>query len=352
MGNFGAQSAHRASLARGAVLFFSLAAAGCATFAEDASSEAADEPVGEAAQAIQGGYSDDADHAVVGLAITDDGVHVSHTCSGALIAPNLVLTARHCIAHTSKFVSCGASVFGAPVEAAGVFVTFDENMWRDETQWTSVAQVITDPSDDSVCGNDIALLRLDHPVMGEAAPLAPRLTGLAEPGEAYSAIGYGASEEDGEDAGQRRRRDALAVMCVGDRCELQKQIEPSEWRGDHGICNGDSGGPAIDKRGQVIGVTSRGPTGCDHPIYGGLTRFRGWLRAEAIEAARAGSYGVPEWASVGESAQAESLALEGDRAFACAISAQGAGVEGRGAGLAGLVFLASLVARGRRHCRA
>jgi Trypsin len=355
VGNFGAPSARRAALARGVALMFSLATAGCAVAAEGASTEAADGPVGEAAQAIQGGYRDDADRAIVGLAVTDDGVHVAHTCSGALIAPNLVLTARHCIARTSKFVSCDSSVFGAEAPAARVFVTFDASMWRDDTQWTSVAQVITARGADGVCGNDVALLRLDYPVTEKAVPLAPRLDRLAEPGEVYSAVGYGASAQGSEDAGLRRRRDALAVLCVGDRCDEQKQIEPSEWRGDHGICNGDSGGPAIDARGQVIGVTSRGPTGCDRPIYGSIASFRRWIRAEGREAARSGRYGAPEWATVGEGTQAESLDLdldlEGDRSRACAVSATGPGARGRGVGLAGLVLLTSLLAAAWRRRR-
>ena len=69
-----------------------------------------------------------------------------------------------------------------------------------------------------------------------------------------------------------------------------------EWRGDHGVCNGDSGGPALDRQGFVIGVTSRGPAGCEAPIYGGLQGHAPWIRAVAQHAAQEASIAVPPWA--------------------------------------------------------
>ncbi len=68
-----------------------------------------------------------------------------------------------------------------------------------------------------------------------------------------------------------------------------------EWRGDHGICNGDSGGPAIDGDGFVIGVTSRGPMGCDNPIYGSLLGHADWIREAGHRAALDGAYAEPDW---------------------------------------------------------
>ncbi len=120
----------------------------------------------------------------------------------------------------------------------------------------------------------MALIVLAAPLDARlVAPIPPRLEASPRAEEDYSAVGYGATEGDGDDAGLRRRRDALRVLCVGGGCS-SGQVDEAEWRGDHGVCNGDSGGPAIDRRGFVIGVTSRGPSGCEQPIYGGLVGAR------------------------------------------------------------------------------
>src|SRR6185369_11073122 len=102
-----------------------VSAAGCAA--------APDSPdaIGEAQDAIQGGSVDAIDEGVVGVAITSEEGRVFATCSGTLIAPNLVLTAQHCVAPTSKFVSCSTSLFGPQVRDNQVLVTTAPSMWRD-----------------------------------------------------------------------------------------------------------------------------------------------------------------------------------------------------------------------------
>jgi hypothetical protein len=320
-------------------LLFFLALAGCAGAEETEGAE----NVGQSDQAIQGGYGDLADRAVVGLAITDGGGNIDHTCSGALIAPNLVLTAQHCIASTSKFVHCGQSVFGPPTPPHQVYVTLADSMWGADTEWIPVAQVLLAPGDDVVCGRDVALLLLSASMHKEATPLTPRLDSIAEPGEPYSAVGFGESAKDADDAGLRRRRDHLSIVCVGHDCGGSSQVEPPEWRGDHGICNGDSGGPAIDSTGRVIGITSRGPQGCDDPIYGGLTEFKGWLRDEAVRAARVGHYPAALWTrSSADDAERPEQDSEGS---ACALHA---GRPASGAPGAALLALAALALFRRR----
>src|SRR5262249_6333011 len=126
-----------------------------------------------------------------------------------------------------------------------------------------VREAIGVPGDDPhLCGQDVALLVLDEPVHAdEATPLIPRVDSAITKGDAYSAVGLGATDGAGPASGIRRRRDGLVVSCVGGGCTFTL-ARPAEWIGDHGVCAGDSGGPALDDAGRVIGVTSRGLAEC------------------------------------------------------------------------------------------
>src|SRR5215510_9563338 len=57
--------------------------------------------VDTARMAIVGGTTDSMNMGVVALAVSRPGLFVGH-CSGTLIAPNLVMTARHCVAPTTS----------------------------------------------------------------------------------------------------------------------------------------------------------------------------------------------------------------------------------------------------------
>ncbi|HEY1088794.1 MAG TPA: trypsin-like serine protease, partial [Archangium sp.] len=65
-------------------------------------------------QEIQGGTVDTTSTNVVGIIFnTSQGAGI---CSGSLIAPNLVLTARHCVGPTNT-TQCSTNGFGAPYAA-------------------------------------------------------------------------------------------------------------------------------------------------------------------------------------------------------------------------------------------
>ncbi|AUX47254.1 peptidase [Sorangium cellulosum] len=269
---------------------------GCAASAEEPGLHGED--AAEAALEIKGGYPDSGDRAVTGLLVTDEGGRVSRTCSSALIAPDLVLTAQHCVAEAPKLIACKTATFGQPVEPAQVYATLGSALWATDAPWIAARAVLSPPDGNAVCGRDVALVVLSSPVRGsEVTPLAPRFDRPPEVSEVYSAVGFGDTEGRARNGGARRRRDGLRVECVGYGCGSQERVTGSEWRGESGICSGDSGGPALDAAGRIIGVTSRGPSGCSDPIYGGLIAHREWLVAEARRAADAGDYDVPWWAA-------------------------------------------------------
>ncbi|PIE20034.1 MAG: hypothetical protein CSA66_01820 [Proteobacteria bacterium] len=272
---------------------------GCS--AEDAAPERAPQVV---TGAIKGGYVSQQDTAVVGLVHLDD--YAVGICSGSLIAPNLVLTARHCVAPTLSQVQggvdCGRTYFGTTYSPSSMLVSTSYQL-SPNASYLDVAEILV-PEDTNFCGNDIALVILDEPVLDQVAtPLTPRVDELLVGdawrqgrGESYSAIGFGVTGDDNIDSGVRRRLDDLDVACVHEECPSYAGISTNEWVGDSGVCQGDSGGPAIDEFDRVIGVASRGAADCSFPIYASVFAWSEWIIEGAAYAAQLGGYPPTAWA--------------------------------------------------------
>jgi hypothetical protein len=118
--------------------------------------------------------------------------------------------------------------------------------------------------------------------------------------ELYSAVGYGAIDEAGNEAGVRRRRDDLSVLCVGLDCDSHPsifagQVTASEWTGEGAVCHGDSGGPSLDAEGRVVGVTSRGAVDCGVAVSASVASWSGWLKDMVVYASGIGLYQAPSW---------------------------------------------------------
>lgn len=265
--------------------------------------EADSEALGSVGQAIMGGSADPGDTNVV--AIVWQSLSGVQECSGSLLAPNLVLTAHHCVSdvlNKQNGADCATSRFAAPDSVSNVLVSTKELVSSSPADFHTVREIVVPPgsTNTTFCGFDQAMLILSDDVQpSEAVPLVPRVDSEIASQDVYTAVGFGVTGDGAGDSGTRRRLGGLLVDCVGQGCAsiAAGQIDTQhEWIGDHGPCQGDSGGPALDAANRVIGVVSRGAAGCAAPIYGDVYSWADWIKETAQHAAACGNYTARPWA--------------------------------------------------------
>lgn len=273
---------------------------------------------------ILGGYTDSEDTAVVGT-IHFQGNSVS-ACSGSLIAPNVVLTALHCVSQTPAQVTCMESQ-GQLYPASSFGVTTKTSLTQNPSDYVGVDSVSVPPGNE-FCGRDVAILVLSQSIPASAAlPIVPRVEDKALVNEIYSAVGYG-QQGDGGPSGTRQRIDNRAILCTGINCGDSSSIKATEWVGTGNVCQGDSGGPALDSAGLVIGVASRGGAGCAETAYGDVASHAVWIKDTTIAATTQAGLTPPSWAS------GEMSGVGGGASVAASSASTGGGgtIVGSGAG--------------------
>jgi MYXO-CTERM domain-containing protein len=203
----------------------------------------------------------------------------SQLCSATLLAPDLVLTARHCIQPVQFDFQCqpdgtptpnaqGSGYYGTLVSPQEVFVWTGADA-RDQAEGSHVkppaatGQRIFTTSWPSACADDIALVQLTPALT--SIPLLPiRLEAPTRVGDSVVLVGYGSLQpaNEPEDAGVgRRQRAGVSITGVGPLLptDALNDVGPRSFTIAGGVaCPGDSGGPALDRNSNaIVGVFSR-----------------------------------------------------------------------------------------------
>ena len=243
------------------------------------------EGTGTTTSPIYGGVEDDdaqQSPGVVAVEVDDGGGTTFELCTGSLVAPNVVLTARHCVSvQASTSVTCdqnGVSAtppdFGAD-EPLGIIHVFTGPAPSLLGTPAANAVAVFHPAGTTLCNLDLALVVLDKPIPG-IEPMRVRLSGPPTIGEATRTVGYGQNDQSAP-IGTRFRKDGVAVLAVGSTVSATgTPLGENEFEMGESMCNGDSGGPALDEAtGAIVGIVSRGGacTDASGHIYTSLAGF-------------------------------------------------------------------------------
>ena len=217
---------------------------------------------------IDGVASGPQDNSAVWIGVLDSSGYPRGMCSGVLIADNLVLTARHCVARTTDGgVACskdGKPISGGEVRsdypATSLAVIVGPIM---ANKASAKGQQVFTTGANNLCNNDLAVVVLDRHIEG-AEIASVRFNGPPKKGENILAVGWGVSNNSSR-YGRRRRAD-IPITAVGPiTTSSTGSVAPNEFAIGEGICSGDSGGPAYSmETGAVLGVVSRGGNGAPY----------------------------------------------------------------------------------------
>jgi Trypsin len=199
-------------------------------------------------------------------------------CSGALVAPDVVLTALHCVASSEQTTPC-PSATASPLSLRSpasmrVLVGDDVATAAERARGRDVVV----PTDAQLCGADLALLLLDRTI-DDVQPLAVRSTGAAT-GQHVRTVRF-ASVAGASPGVRKLLRDHVAVMNT-----TATELQVAETLADPG------GGPALDETsGEVLGVASRNDEAPARDVYTRADTFLSLVEGAIAESQGAATTG-------------------------------------------------------------
>ncbi len=196
-------------------------------------------------------------------------------CAATLVAPNLAVTAKHCVyRYDVGEGECGPDGNPAPGDPGGyvtgtipsndiAFFKGVDGRKRFVDQGASpdaLAQKIVDDGTIKLCSYDLAYVVLDRPITG--VPVAKMRLGTRPVAGAKVAVAGWGQVEDRIFAKIRQSRADIPIRGVGDATTTAGStsiFRPRTFQSGPGACKGDSGGPGFDPTtGTLLGVITRG----------------------------------------------------------------------------------------------
>ncbi|WP_394835916.1 S1 family peptidase [Pendulispora rubella] len=251
-------------------------------------------------------------------------------CSGTLVAPNLVITSRHCVERMNPPTSdrCTGSFNGTAINAS-VQITTSSTVYQSGSTWHRVESIRT-PQGTKACTDDVALLTLATKVDIEPASVYLKQSsieldlrqGFAMVGRGWFALRFDPEthERIEYDTGnlERRKRENIPFVCKPTEttpCSVydlfasppSATLVPGTIGYAAGTASGDSGAGLIPKvlfdKAHHYGLvaihatTMTGPDGRQGTGQGLLLEpHANLIREAARAAAQRGAYPVPDWA--------------------------------------------------------
>jgi len=212
------------------------------------------------------------------------------TCTGTLVAPDLVVTATHCVVDIDEETDEVLGVLDAGTMLVGVNIL---DAYNDDGDFYEVDELIPnmrfpnpddEPIDETGLGeeDDIALIWLTEDVVGvEPVPILPSaaVSEALAPGSPIIITGYGLTEADNDDSAGVLH---IAEVFVDGLGPWEFSVEGG---GEVDSCQGDSGGPGyVEWDGDIylVGASSRGVENSDRScgdggIYTLVPAFQTWM---------------------------------------------------------------------------
>jgi hypothetical protein len=235
-----------------------------------------EQPLESARQAIVNGETTEDFQSIGTLTRNFSGGNSGTYCSGTLVAPQWVLTAGHCLdkpngqeALPLTLTFYLGSKLTLPATAADP---------GPEGHHFADARILHPDYNPLFFFNDVALLHLTKPVVGiEPYPLRSEAMDDSLLGAAVTYVGFGKLGQNMGGTGTKR----LGTMPIG---EIQSTYFVGDFQGS-GVCEGDSGGPALLPLGQgfelagvISGLVGGTPDICQSDASSSrVDHYRDWI---------------------------------------------------------------------------